>query len=110
MNAGLLREGTNVLAVEVHQAGATSSDLFFNLELKASPALVRPVLAVSQSLQQLHFEWPVWAGGLSLWATTNLQPPTVWMPVTNAIFVTNGGITVTVPIEQSDRFFQLRAQ
>lgn len=34
--AGLLREGTNVLAVEVHQVKATSSDLTFDLELTCS--------------------------------------------------------------------------
>jgi hypothetical protein len=31
--ATLLREGANVIAVEVHQANATSSDVSFNLDL-----------------------------------------------------------------------------
>jgi hypothetical protein len=38
--AGGLREGENVLAVEVHQAGATSSDISFDLELVASTSAV----------------------------------------------------------------------
>lgn len=36
LSAGLLASGTNVLAVEIHQANATSSDISFNLELTAS--------------------------------------------------------------------------
>ena len=36
VNPGLLVAGTNVLAVEIHQANATSSDISFNLELAAS--------------------------------------------------------------------------
>lgn len=36
---GLLLAGTNVVAVEVHQASATSSDLSFDLELVATPTL-----------------------------------------------------------------------
>jgi hypothetical protein len=34
--AGLLVAGTNVLAAEVHQVNASSSDLHFELELKAT--------------------------------------------------------------------------
>jgi hypothetical protein len=34
--AGLLRPGSNVIAVEVHQAAATSSDISFDLALRAS--------------------------------------------------------------------------
>jgi hypothetical protein len=52
-----LRSGTNVVAVEVHQSSATSSDLSFDLELLAVPPA------------RLHFEpagsslWLFWADG-----------------------------------------------
>jgi hypothetical protein len=39
--ASALRSGTNVIAVEVHQNGATSSDLGFALELSAAPLPIR---------------------------------------------------------------------
>ncbi|MCX8157631.1 MAG: Ig-like domain-containing protein, partial [Verrucomicrobiae bacterium] len=39
--ANLLVAGTNVLAVEVHQNSATSSDLSFDLELRGYPVIVR---------------------------------------------------------------------
>ncbi|MFH0795425.1 MAG: metallophosphoesterase family protein, partial [bacterium] len=38
--AGLLVEGMNVVAVEIHQANLTSSDISFNLELRAGPPVV----------------------------------------------------------------------
>lgn len=38
VDSRLLRNGTNVIAVEVHQANATSSDLSFDLELRAERA------------------------------------------------------------------------
>ena len=40
--ASLLTAGTNVLAVEIHQNAATSSDLSFDLELRATDALQAP--------------------------------------------------------------------
>jgi hypothetical protein len=39
VNPGLLVAGTNVLAVEIHQANPTSSDISFNLELAASTSV-----------------------------------------------------------------------
>jgi hypothetical protein len=39
VNPGLLAAGTNVLAVEIHQAGATSSDISFDLRLTASSSV-----------------------------------------------------------------------
>lgn len=46
---GLLREGTNVLAVEVHQTAADSSDISFDLELSGLrlPVNQPPVVAVA---------------------------------------------------------------
>ena len=40
IDTGLLVAGTNVVAVEVHQAGPGSSDVSFDLELKELPAVV----------------------------------------------------------------------
>jgi hypothetical protein len=108
-DASLLREGTNVLAAEVHQSGGSSSDLFFDLELSANQRLVPPALLATGNPAQLRVAWPAWAGGLSLWFTTNLQPPRLWTALTNASVTTNGSVMVTVPIESRGRFFQLRA-
>lgn len=41
---GLLREGTNVLAVEIHQVNGSSSDISFDLELTGAVPLASPVI------------------------------------------------------------------
>jgi hypothetical protein len=48
--SSLLRNGTNVIAVEVHQTNATSSDLIFNLELNTQTVLAGSAVNTSQVL------------------------------------------------------------
>ena len=50
LDAALLTPGAHVLAVEVHQAGATSTDLSFDLELRVSD---RPTVLRGPYLQQM---------------------------------------------------------
>jgi len=50
VDAGLLVSGTNVVAVEVHQCHATSSDVSFNLELAGVPAI--PTVALTSPADQ----------------------------------------------------------
>jgi hypothetical protein len=47
VNPGLLRPGKNVLAVEVHQANLTSSDVSFDLELLPDLAPRQPVIVLT---------------------------------------------------------------
>ena len=47
LNPALLREGTNVLAVEIHQSGPASGDISFDLELVGLRAVPQPFLRVS---------------------------------------------------------------
>ncbi len=46
-SASLLRQGTNVLAVEVHQANVTSTDISFDLELGVAYFTPAPVILVN---------------------------------------------------------------
>lgn len=48
---GLLVEGANVVAVEIHQANATSTDVSFDLELTASTTVPTPVVVRGPYLQ-----------------------------------------------------------
>ena len=107
-----LREGTNVLAAEIHQVDSTSSDIFFNLELTAQrmpPAPSMTVASTSVSTNGIGFGWPEWAGGISLWSSTNVITP-VWTLVTNGIIHTNGEVQVIIPSDQRHRFFRLMSQ
>jgi hypothetical protein len=46
-----LVSGANVVAVEIHQANATSSDISFNLELSASTSATQPIVTRGPYLQ-----------------------------------------------------------
>jgi uncharacterized repeat protein (TIGR01451 family) len=56
----------------------------------------------------LAISWPA-GGNYILESTTDLSPPVVWMPVTDAVPALVGGqMTVIVPIGPGNRFFRLR--
>lgn len=85
--ATALREGRNVLAVEVHQASASSDDLGFDLELVARRSALPPedpqlhAALLADGTRVLH--WPADATGWRLESTTTLAPndSTAWQPV-----------------------------
>ncbi len=57
----LLVDGTNVLAVEIHQTNPTSSDISFDLDLRALPIIIRnlpPLVALTSPSDQDHFLAP----------------------------------------------------
>jgi uncharacterized repeat protein (TIGR01451 family)/uncharacterized delta-60 repeat protein len=66
-------------------------------------------LAVVRVGASLAISWPTNGGTYFLESTTNLSPPTVWTPVTDAVLSLVGGqTTVIVPIGSGNRFFRLR--
>jgi len=107
VNPALLINGTNLLAVEIHQQSATSSDVSFDLRLTAltydAPAItLTPVGAL------FELAWPALPGGFVLESTSNLLPDAVWIPETSApLVVSNGFNKVNVQIEQGSRFFRV---
>lgn len=109
LDPGLLRSGVNLLAVEVHQADVTSSDLSFDLELSGT------VRALSQVELRLDWQdgapvltWPLEAGLLTFCTTTDLNPPIAWTPATNAPALVDGRWTVRLSThEDIQRFYRL---
>ena len=100
----VLRAGSNVLAVEAHQAAASSSDLGFDLELvgdyvplEARPAAGNMVLA-----------WPMPAPAHVLEAGPSVAATSSWTRLTNATMRTNGYESVAVPRSSPSTFFRLR--
>lgn len=69
--------------------------------------LSQPSLAVGLGAGLLNFSWPGWAGGWSLYFTTNLTPPVVWLPVTNGIGSNNGQFNLALPLGSGSQFFRL---
>jgi endo-1,4-beta-xylanase len=81
-----LRPGANLVAVEVHQNTASSSDLSFTFELSArfTDDALRPAFsAFSQSASggPLSLSWSGWATAYELQTASNLVPPVTWSPV-----------------------------
>jgi hypothetical protein len=105
VSPALLVNGTNVLAVEIHQANATSTDLSFDLELTADPT--PPRLSVSLDGGSVMLSWPVWAGELRLQSTAQLTPVTTWSDLLTSITTTNGQNRVTIAASAAHQFFRL---
>ncbi len=111
LSAGSLQNGTNVLAVEIHQDLPTSSDIAFDFELTGTVVLSSlPTLSLARANGLATFRWPAEASSFGLRAATNLVPPVTWTAVTNVPALTNGAWTVVLPAPaDGPRFYQLQS-
>ena len=73
----------------------------------AGVLLPLPVIGMSAGANALAMTWPGWASDWGLYAATNLTPPVVWLPVTNAVGSNNGQFNLTLPVDSDMRFFRL---
>jgi Domain of unknown function (DUF4185) len=102
----LLRAGTNVVAVEIHQSGANSSDLSFALELRGAEH--DPALYVERSApDQLALSWPYPSAGFALQGALSLQTPGSWSNLNHSVTVSDARNRVTLPVAAA-QFFRLR--
>lgn len=107
VNPALLVEGTNCLAIEVHQSSATSSDFSFDARLTAL-AWHAPRIGSERVGGSLVLTWPTAPSGFALEATTSLTNAS-WTAVTNATLVASNGFTrVTLPLDPAARFFRMK--
>jgi hypothetical protein len=110
VSLALLVAGTNIIAAEIHQNTNTSSDISFDLELIGYPTSSLPRLSVASQNNGVALNWPGWATGYQLVATTNLAAPMSWSPVTNATQSSNGAFSLTLALTNlGKRFFRLGA-
>jgi hypothetical protein len=107
-----LPAGANLVAVEVHQSSATSSDLGFNLELIGSgyeDAVVPPVLTITLDDGRIELRWPATAVGWRVIAASAVDaPPGAWMPAAGSPIVVAGQYVQTIPLREGGEFFRLR--
>ena len=103
--ASLLRTGTNVVAVEIHQRSTNSSDLSFALELRGVEH--DPRLTVARVAGETWLTWPFPSAGYGLQSTTNLSTG-VWPSVAAPVMFTNGQNRVTQPTTNISTFYRLR--
>ncbi len=72
--------------------------------------LPRPTLSWAiSSGNTLNINWPAWAGDWGLYFATDLNPPVVWLPITNSVGSNNAQLGVTVTTDSEARFFRLSA-
>jgi hypothetical protein len=80
-------------------ANSTAVNVFLPLSL--------PDLGLNVNGNTLTINWPDWAADWGLYFATNLNPPAIWFPVTNAVGSNNGMFNVTLPIGSGEQFFRL---
>jgi hypothetical protein len=106
-----LPTGTNVVAVEVHQSAASSSDLGFDLELMGSGYIEsdsQPRLVARIDDELVELSWPVSASGWILYtAVSTATPPNAWVPFVSTPIVVAGRYVVTIPPALVQQFFRL---
>jgi hypothetical protein len=106
-----LLTGTNIIAVELHQATRDSTDLSFDLELSAIAIPPKaPALTIDRMPTLLRLRWPLVATGFRPWYTDSLLPPLIWQPVNASILRIGTSLETRIPIPTGPRFFRLTNQ
>ncbi|MDB6034466.1 MAG: metallophosphoesterase [Verrucomicrobiales bacterium] len=107
LNSGLLLNGANLLAVEIHQSSVTSSDLSFDLVL-SGVSFGRPALSIQRDGANYLLSWPISPPGFRLESASNLLAGGSWVVDTNSTAtVTNGLKSIRQPVQAGSRFFRL---
>ncbi len=103
--------GTNVVAVEIHQSAANSSDMGFNLQLIGSGyiySVTPPVVASTLAGGGFQLNWPAPSTGWNLYSSPQLSAGAVWQLVNAPVVSINGQLQVTVPASNAAAFFRLQ--
>jgi hypothetical protein len=101
------RSGTSAVTLTVSD-GVYSASTTFTLTVNPLPRLS---ISTSVATGRIGLTWPLYAGGMTVWSTTNLSPPVGWSRATGAALATNdGNIVTSFPATNSTRFFRLSTQ
>lgn len=109
---GVLVEGTNIIAAEIHQITQFSStDMSFDAELTAFPSGAATRLSTRRDGGSLVLSWPGWSAGFSLESSAEPLSAAKWTTTTNVREHVGNEWTVTVPADGTvGRFFRLRLE
>ena len=102
----LLSPGTNVFAVEIHQANGTSSDVSFDLYLLGQLDNAAPRLGIKRSGAALRLDWPADASDFFLESAAAL-PGAPWLPAEGTPAMNRGRIEQGVVPGPGNQFFRL---
>jgi hypothetical protein len=108
-----LSNGIHRLAVEVHQASVTSSDLSFDLQLVATldtSAVLPPKLSVERNGTSAKISWPAAAAGYVLEESKGVGSGTIWDRAAEAMQISNVEFFVVSGVTQVERIYRLREE
>lgn len=106
LNPAQFLTGRNVLAVEVHQSDAASSDLSFQLQLTGLLQAIRdPAIGFTVENEEIRLAWPLAAAGFVAVEATSASGP--WMDVEEPVQSVGGQNVLRVPINPGARFYRL---
>lgn len=109
VNPSLVVNGTNVIAVEIHQqATNAATDMSFDLSLLSVNGNADLKAIAPGGGGDFVLSYPSWATGFSLEMAPSV-PSAAWSPVTNASTVVSNEIRVSVGLGASNQFFRLRS-
>jgi PKD repeat protein len=111
VDPAVLLKGANMMAVEIHQANRTSSDVVFDLRLAGIGAneLPAPRLTWEIANGSLKIQWPDGAVVWTLFGNSNLENLSGWSPVVAVPILFNGQRSISVRIESNAfQFFRLQ--
>jgi hypothetical protein len=110
--ANRLVPGTNIVAVEIHQATLDSSDLGFDLSVAGTgfvPYVPPPQLTITNTAGGITIAWTTNSAGFNLYESANVQVAAGWSPVTNVPVVVIGNRKqVAIGPAAGTRFYQLK--
>jgi hypothetical protein len=112
LNASVLRDGTNVIAAEIHLQSASGPDIAFDLELSGEATIPSEApLSVVTSGGQATLTWPADGAFLHVYTTMDLTPPVTWVPVNITPTVSGGQCIVVLPVTTNQtQFFRLQTE
>lgn len=107
VDPGWLVTGRNVMAVEVHQSDAASSDVSFALQLTAILTPVKdPEVRTARVGDAWRLSWPLGAVGFE--PETALNPAGPWEVPDGQVQAVGGENVLVVPMTDGERFYRLR--
>jgi len=94
----------SLTAVATDDSGASTTSGAISLFVGASTQLT-----IAQNGSLLKLTWPDTAAGYTVESTTSLTAPVLWTPVTNAVTQSGGEWIVIMSVDETERYFRLRA-
>jgi len=107
LNANTLVSGTNVMAVEIHQQAASSTDISFNTRLNASSTAVTPIVTRGAYLQKLTPNGITirWRTDVACNSTVQYGTSTAYGNTTNDATVTTEHIVTLTGLTPATNYF-----